>query len=110
MSAPANVTVEQALSRSKQWETRKSLVTDPIDCSSHPASQRLLRIISLRQLVQSEPTATVISLPQQRTPITVSPVRDREHLSHIISKYNLLAVPVVDADERVPRALLPSMT
>ena len=58
-------------------------------------------MISLRQLVQSEPTATVISLPQQRTPITVSPVRDREHLSHIISKYNLLAVPVVDADERV---------
>ena len=99
MSAPANVTVEQALSMVREVGDEKELIY-PIYVLD-PASQRLLRVISLRQLVQSEPTATVISLPQQRTPITVSPVRDREHLSHIISKYNLLAVPVVDADERV---------
>ena len=69
---------------------------------SRPRQPEAVRVISLRQLVQSEPTATVISLPRRRNlPITVSPVRDRRAPFSVVSKYNLLAVPVVDADEQV---------
>ena len=37
----------------------------------------------------------------RRAPISVSPVTDREEVARLISKYNLLAVPVVDEGAHV---------
>ena len=66
-----------------------------------PASRQLLRALSLRQLILSRPAGRVAEIGPPRQPLTVSPATDREEVARLISKYDLLAVPVVDAAGRV---------
>jgi magnesium transporter len=61
-----------------------------------PETQRLEHVVSLRELVISDRLLTVGEVGERRTPITVAPLTDREEVARLISKYNLLAVPVVD--------------
>ncbi|MDR1016123.1 MAG: CBS domain-containing protein [Coriobacteriales bacterium] len=60
-------------------------------------AQRLAGTISLRQLVVAKPDAILSDLA---TPvedlITTGPERDQEEVARLISKYNLLSVPVID--------------
>jgi magnesium transporter len=66
-----------------------------------PQSRQLTRALSLRQLVLSDPQTCVAQIEPARKPLTVSPLTDREDVARLISKYDLLAVPVVDAAGRV---------
>jgi magnesium transporter len=66
-----------------------------------PGTQQLSRALSLRQLILSEPQARVAEIGPPRKPVTVSPSTDRAEVARLISKYDLLAVPVVDAAGRV---------
>jgi magnesium transporter len=61
-----------------------------------PKTQALVRATSLRRLIASEPQQSVLSVCPPRRPVTVSPLTDREEVARLISKYDLLAVPVVD--------------
>jgi magnesium transporter len=58
-------------------------------------------VISLRQLILSDNSIAVIAVGSPRRPVTVSPLTDREEVARLISKYDLLAVPVIDDDGRV---------
>src|SRR5689334_21300017 len=61
------------------------------------AEQRLAHVVSLRELMTAERAAVVTAVgDQRRRPLTVRPLTDREEVARMISKYNLLAVPVVD--------------
>ena len=60
------------------------------------AEQRLIHLVSLRELMTAERAAVVTDVGDQRRPLTVRPLTDREEVARLISKYNLLAVPVVD--------------
>jgi magnesium transporter len=62
----------------------------------HPSDQRLETVISLREIMLSKPEYRVAAIGDGRRPITVSPQTDREDVARLISKYNLLAIPVVD--------------
>jgi magnesium transporter len=65
-----------------------------------PETGRLLGSVSLRDLVMSEfdrPLAEVM----RRKPVTASVGDDQEAVAHKIARYNLLAVPVLEADGRV---------
>jgi magnesium transporter len=53
-------------------------------------------VVSLRELVMADPAARVADIGSARTPLTVAPAMDREEVARLISKYNLLAMPVVD--------------
>jgi magnesium transporter len=66
-----------------------------------PNSHALLRALSLRQLILSDPQTGVAEIGPPRKPVTVSPLTDRADVARLISKYDLLAVPVVDAADRV---------
>jgi magnesium transporter len=66
-----------------------------------PRDGALLRALSLRQLILSDPQASVAEIGPPRKPVTVSPQTDRADVARLISKYDLLAVPVVDAAGRV---------
>ena len=66
-----------------------------------PQDHRLVRALSLRQLLLSDPQARVAEIGPPRQPVTVSPLTDREDVARLISKYDLLAVPVVNAAGRV---------
>lgn len=58
--------------------------------------QRLERVVSLREVVIATSDQVVETIGDGRKPVTVSPLVDREDVARLISKYNLLAIPVVD--------------
>ena len=60
-------------------------------------SQKLVRAISLRDMITSQPQARLGDIGSGRSPIVVAPTSDRRDVARKISKYDLLAVPVVDA-------------
>ncbi len=62
--------------------------------------ERLVGIISLRQLIVTAPWVTIGDVMQQPV-ISVHVATDQEEVARVVSKYDLLAVPVVDDDERL---------
>jgi len=62
----------------------------------HPKDHRLETVVSLREIMLAGPEHPVSAIGDGRRPVTVSPMTDREDVARLISKYNLLALPVVD--------------
>jgi magnesium transporter len=94
VSVPSNWTVARALDHIRKVErTRETVyaiyVTDP-------KSGKLVRSIGLRRLVVSDSGSRILDIAQRTRPIIVSPLADREKVAQLISKYDLLAVPVVE--------------
>ena len=63
-------------------------------------TNRLLGAVSLRDLVMAE-LSTPLTEVMRPKPITVSVLEDQEEVARKISKYNLLAVPVLEKDGSV---------
>jgi magnesium transporter len=66
-----------------------------------PNANRLRHVVSLRELILSDRSRPVAEIGTQRKLITVGPLMDREDVARLISKYDLLAVPVVDKEQRM---------
>lgn len=64
------------------------------------ADRRLEGVVSLRDLVISDPSTPVAALVE-RDVITVDPDDDQELVAETMSKYDLLAVPVVDENGKL---------
>ena len=98
VAIPATWTVEQALryigevGRAKETVYAVYVLDD---------QQRLVHVVSLRELMTAERAAVVTAVGDQRQPLKVRPLTDREEVARLISKYNLLAVPVVDDRDHV---------
>src|SRR5450432_1235620 len=60
------------------------------------AQQKMVHVVSLRQLMIADRNQKVLEVGPQRVPLSVSPTTDREDVARMLSKYNLLAVPVID--------------
>jgi magnesium transporter len=65
------------------------------------AHAKLRQVVSLRELVLAEATCPVTEIGNQRKLLSVGPHVDREEVARLISKYDLLAIPVVDRDQRL---------
>ncbi len=65
------------------------------------ANGRLKHVVSLRELVLCERTSPVTEIGSPRKLLSVGPYTDREEVARLISKYDLLAIPVVDKDQRL---------
>jgi magnesium transporter len=63
--------------------------------------ERLRHVVSLRELMGAERGLKVLQVGIRRSPVSVPPGLDREEVARLISKYNLLAVPVVDPERRI---------
>lgn len=63
--------------------------------------QRLIRVVSLRELLSAEPGTPITDVGERRHMVAVEPTTDREEVARLLSKYNLLAVPVVDDGHRL---------
>ncbi len=93
VSVPSDWTVAQVLSHIRQVErTRETVYAIYV---LDPKTRKLVQAVSLRRLISGDPLASVMSIPAHRKPVTVSPMMDREDVARLISKYDLLAVPVV---------------
>lgn len=62
-----------------------------------PDSHRLEHIVSLRELLIAEPATAVRNVAPKRRLVTISPDATHAEAARVIGKYDLLAVPVVDA-------------
>lgn len=93
VSAPSTSTVGEVLSHIAQVGRRKPVyaiyVLDPDD-------RRLVHVVSLREVVVADRAARVMDIGEHRRLLTVTAMTDQEDVARLLSKYNLLAVPVVD--------------
>jgi len=99
VSVPANWTVERTLQHVHDVGRNRETVYTV--CVLDPETQRLVKVIALWRLITSDPKAKVLDAARPYKPITVSPLTDREEVGRLLSKYNLLAVPVLAEDGHV---------
>jgi magnesium transporter len=99
VSVPSDWTVHQALSLIREVGGRKETVYAIYVVDSEDES--LVHVVSLRELMTSDREDNVLEVGRRRPPLTVKPETDREEAARLISKYNLLAIPVVDEDRHI---------
>jgi len=93
-SVPSTYTVQQTLDYIRHVESSRETIYAIYVLD--PASKRLVKTITLRRLITGDPRAPVLSVARPGRLITATPLMDREDVARLISKYDLLAVPVVD--------------
>jgi len=93
-SVPLTYTVAQTLDYIRHVESSRETVYAIYVLD--PLSKELVKTITLRRLITGDPQAPVLSVARPGRVITATPFMDREDVARLISKYDLLAVPVVD--------------
>jgi len=99
VGVPATWTVDQVRRHVKEVGRAKETVYAIYVLN--PRDQRLVTVVSLREIMLADAGERVDTLAHGRRPITVGPLVDREDVARLISKYNLLAIPVLDSSGRV---------
>jgi magnesium transporter len=99
LTVPTTWTVEEALQLIRRVGGAKETVYAVYVVD--PANGTLRHVVSLRELMLSDRSRPVVDVGNTRKLLMVSPRTDREDVAKLISKYDLLAVPVVDTDGRV---------
>ncbi len=97
VAVPADLTAAQTIDRLRELEpTAETIfyvyVTDSDD--------RLVGVLSLRDLIVARPE-TLISTFMYVEPVAVGTDASQEEVTEVVARYNLLAVPVVDAEGRL---------
>ena len=95
-SLPADASVEQALERVGESELPPAqlLALWVIDLDG-----RLIGGVFSSELIRAEPDARVTSLIETRVP-TISPETELAEVARLMADFNLLAIPVIDPDEK----------
>src|SRR5579885_2554832 len=97
VALPADLTCAEALERLRARAAEVEFiyylyVVDP--------GQRLRGVITIRQLLVAAPE-TPLEAIMERDIVSVRPDDTRERVAEVVEKYNLLAVPVLDEEERL---------
>jgi magnesium transporter len=97
LSLSADLTVEETLAwlRSQSSQLEMVYYLYVVD-----GARQLVGVVSLRQLVTSAPETRLEQIMDTDV-IRVHVNDDQEDVAHVIAKYDLLGVPVVDEDERL---------
>src|SRR6266581_2146134 len=97
LSLAQDLTVEEALVYLRQHSEHLEMIYYLYIVD---AEQHLVGVVSLRQLVVAEPSTRLHDLMDTDV-LKVTTDTDQEEVARIISKYDLLGVPVVDGDNRL---------
>jgi magnesium transporter len=94
VSVPSTWTIAEVLHHIRMVErTRETVysifVVDPV-------KKTLIQAVPLRRLISGDPHANVLTAAPARRPLMISPEADRMEAARLISRYDLLAVAVVD--------------
>jgi len=97
ISLPADITVEEAIGRLREIapEAETIYYVYVVDDAG-----RLSGVLSLRDLIVSA-EGTLIKDVMRTNVISVNADLDQEEVARVVSKYDLLAVPVVDSEKRL---------
>lgn len=93
----SDMTVVQALERVRQLAINRETV---YECYVMDRRRYLIGTVSLKDLVIADPEAKVSDIMKSDPPF-VSTHTDREKVARELRKHNLLAIPVVDAEQRL---------
>jgi len=93
----SDMTVTQALERVRQLAINRETV---YQCYVMDRRRYLIGIVSLKDLVIADPDAKVGDIMKPDPPF-VSTHTDREEVASELREHNLLAIPVVDAEQRL---------
>ncbi|MGH7222508.1 MAG: magnesium transporter [Gemmataceae bacterium] len=94
---PANITIEQALDqlRLQAPDSETIYYVYVVD-----DQRRLLGVVTLRELILA-PRKALVNEQMDIQPLTVRVSDDREKVAQEMTRYDLLAIPVLDADNRL---------
>jgi magnesium transporter len=97
VSVPSDWTVARTLDHIRKVErTRETIYAIYV---VDPQTRALVRAVGLRRLITGAPEDKIVSVGPDRSPVTASPLMDVEKVAQLITKYDLLAVPVVEDDK-----------
>src|SRR5437762_3391688 len=99
VSVPSDWDVGQALTLIREVGGRKETIYAIYVVD--PTTQSMVHVVSLRELLTANREDNVLEVGSRRPPLTVTPDIDREEAARLISKYNLLAIPVIDDQRRM---------
>jgi magnesium transporter len=99
VSVPSTFTVGQTLGHIRTVERSRETVYSIYVLD--PRTRRLIKAVTLRQLIAGDLAAPILSVAPPRKPVTVTALMDQEDVARLISKYDLLALPVVDTGNHV---------
>ena len=97
ISLPADIPVEEAISRLREIAPEAETIYYVYVVNDEG---QLIGVLSLRDLIASS-DGTILKNIMRRNVINVNADLDQEEVAKIVSKYDLLAVPVVDDQERL---------
>uniref|UniRef100_A0A7C3Z0K3 Magnesium transporter n=1 Tax=Desulfobacca acetoxidans TaxID=60893 RepID=A0A7C3Z0K3_9BACT len=97
ISLPPNITAAEAFPRLRKLAAEAETIYYLYILDEN---EKLLGVISLRELIMAEPEARLATLMQTRI-ISVTPQDSEDRVTELIDKYNLLALPVVDKNQRM---------
>ena len=92
-----NMTVQQAFDRIKKIGLKKETV---YNCYVTDAKRKLLGTVELKDLLVAERDELIKDIMDTNT-FTVTTVMDKEEVAKMFDKYNFIALPVVDKEERL---------
>jgi magnesium transporter len=99
VSVPSTWTIAEVLHHIRMVErTRETVysifVVDPV-------KKTLIQAVPLRRLISGDPHANVLTAAPARRPLMIAPEADRMEAARLISRYDVLAVAVVDGPGHV---------
>lgn len=100
VAIPVTWTVQQALDHVSEVGRLKETVY-VLYCTA-PDTNVLVHAVALRDLITAPDRAIAVAeIGNHRKPLSIRPADDREEAARIISRYNLLALPVVDEGNHI---------
>ncbi len=97
VAVPATLTAAQTIDRLRELEPDAETIYYVYVVDTE---ERLVGVLSLRDLIVAKPEMP-ISEVMIKEPVSVGVLADRDEVAHIVARYNLLAVPVVDDEGRL---------
>ena len=98
MALRPDMTVAQAMDAIRENGFDKETINN---CYVTDSSRRLVGVVSLRALVLAKNTEEPIEDLMDSNVVSVSTTTDQEDVSKLFEKYGFLAIPVVDAENRL---------
>ena len=98
MALRPDMTVAQAMDTIRENGFDKETINN---CDVTDSSRRLVGVVSLRALVLAKNTEEPIKDLMDSKVVSVSTTTDQEDVSKLFEKYGFLAIPVVDAENRL---------
>ncbi|MGL3208426.1 magnesium transporter [Bradyrhizobium sp. BR 1433] len=94
VSVPSSWTIAEVLHHIRMVERTRETVYSIFVID--PGKKTLIQAVPLRRLISGDPHANVLTAAPARKPLMISPEADRMEAARLISRYDLLAVAVVD--------------